>query len=184
MAEHKNMFPIVKISKVFGVSRSDYYSWMNHSPSDRTKKPAHEMQIKQIFLHSGRTYGSPRIRQQLLRDGETASRPKVARLMKKRAIAQKLTFHSNRGINIVAKSLGNDWTPDRWFAKSMSRKDNCWDDAAAENFFKTLVQNYLTENQQLAASSGVSFYPFFNNSTGHKTFILLRLFLHSDSATY
>ncbi|MDZ7695341.1 MAG: hypothetical protein U5K69_30210 [Balneolaceae bacterium] len=38
MAEHRHIFPIVKMSEVFDVSRSGYYSWMSREPSDRAKE--------------------------------------------------------------------------------------------------------------------------------------------------
>ncbi|MDZ7690902.1 MAG: hypothetical protein U5K69_07155 [Balneolaceae bacterium] len=38
MAEHKNIFPIVKMSEVFDVSRSGHYSWTGRGPSDRSKE--------------------------------------------------------------------------------------------------------------------------------------------------
>ena len=91
MAEHKHLFPIVKMSEVFNVSRSGYYSWKSRGPSDRTKENQRlRRRIKQIWLDSGKTYGSPRIHQQLLRDGETASRPRRARLMKKEGIQSQI----------------------------------------------------------------------------------------------
>lgn len=53
MAEHKNTFPIVKMSEVFGISRSGYYSWMSRGPSDRPKENrCLRKQIKQIWLDS------------------------------------------------------------------------------------------------------------------------------------
>ncbi|HLR33063.1 MAG TPA: IS3 family transposase [Fodinibius sp.] len=91
MAEHKNIFPIVKMSEVFDVSRSGYYSWMNREPSDRSKENRRLLKrIKQVWLKSGKTYGSPRIHQQLLRQGEQLSRQRVARLMRKEGIQSQI----------------------------------------------------------------------------------------------
>ncbi|MGK7371232.1 MAG: IS3 family transposase [Candidatus Halalkalibacterium sp. M3_1C_030] len=91
MAEHKNIFPIVKMSEVFGVSRSGYYSWMSREPSDRAKENQRLLGlIKKIWLKSGKTYGSPRIHQQLLRQGEQLSRRRVARLMRKEGIQSQI----------------------------------------------------------------------------------------------
>ncbi len=54
MAEHKNIFPIVKMSEVFDVSRSGYYSWMSRSPSDRARENQRLLGlIKKIWLKSG-----------------------------------------------------------------------------------------------------------------------------------
>ncbi|MDZ7693508.1 MAG: IS3 family transposase [Balneolaceae bacterium] len=91
MAEHRHIFPIVKMSKVFDVSRSGYYSWMSREPSDRAKENRRlTKQIKHIWLKSGKTYGSPRIHQQLLREGEQLSRRRVARLMRKEGIQSQI----------------------------------------------------------------------------------------------
>jgi len=231
MAKHKNIFPIVKMSEVFGVSRSGYYSWTGREPSDRAKENQRlTRRIKQIWLDSGKTYGSPRIHQQLLRQGEQLSRRRVARLMRKegiqsqirpkwvattdskhqlpvapnlldqdfttdrlgqvwvsdityipssqgwlylttimdladrqilgwsfskgmsagetiipawrqacqkRAIDQRLTFHSDRGIQYACEEFRDLLEARPLVRQSMSRKGNCWDNAPAESFFKT-----------------------------------------------
>lgn len=64
---------------------------MSREPSDRANENRRlPGLITKIWLKSGKTYGSPRIHQQLLRDGETASRPRVARLMKKEGIQSQI----------------------------------------------------------------------------------------------
>ena len=120
MAEHKNIFPIVKMSEVFDVSRSGYYSWMSRGPSDRAIENRRlTRRIKQVWLKSGNTYGSPRIHQQLLRDGETASRPRVARLMKKEGIQSQIrpkwvaTTHSKHELPVAPNRLDQDFSVER-----------------------------------------------------------------------
>lgn len=79
------------MSEVFDVSRSGYYSWMGRGPSDRAKENQRLLElIKKIWLKSGKIYGSPRIHQQLLRQGEQLSRRRVARLMKKEGIQSQI----------------------------------------------------------------------------------------------
>ncbi|MFH5886480.1 IS3 family transposase [Halalkalibaculum sp. DA3122] len=120
MAEHRHLFPIVKMSEVFGVSRSGYYSWMSREPSDRAKENRRlKRRIKQVWLDSGKTYGSPRIHQQLLRDGETASRPRVARLMKKEGIQSQIrpkwvaTTDSEHQLPVAPNRLDQEFTAGR-----------------------------------------------------------------------
>lgn len=120
MVEHKNIFPIVKMSEVFDVSRSGYYSWMSRGPSDRAQENQRlRRKIRKIWLDSGKTYGSPRIHQQLLRDGETASRPRVARLMKKEGIQSQIrpkwvaTTDSNHQLPVAPNRLGQDFSAER-----------------------------------------------------------------------
>jgi len=120
MAEHRHLFPIVKMSEVFGVSRSGYYSWTGREPSDRTQENRRLLRlIKKIWLKSGKTYGSPRIHQQLLREGETASRPRVARLMRKEGIQSQIrpkwvaTTDSKHQLPVAPNLLDQDFTADR-----------------------------------------------------------------------
>jgi len=239
MAEHKHLYPIVKMSEVFGVSRSGYYSWMGRGPSDRAQENQRLLGlIKKIWLKSGKTYGSPRIHQQLLRGGEQLSRRRVARLMRKegiqsqirpkwvtttdskhslpvapnlldqdftterlgqvwvsdityipssqgwlylttimdladrqilgwslsegmsagetiipawkaacqkRAIDQKLIFHSDRGIQYCCQQFRDLLNARPLVRQSMSRKGNCWDNAPAESFFKTFKSELPVE---------------------------------------
>jgi putative transposase len=64
------------------VSRSGYYDWLRrrHSPGRRERENlALRQQIREEFVRSRRTYGSPRLTRVL---GGTASRNRVARLMR------------------------------------------------------------------------------------------------------
>jgi transposase InsO family protein len=50
-----------------------------------------------------------------------------------------LLFHSDRGVQYCSKEFRDAlavWCPQ--VRQSMSRKGNCWDNACAESFFKTL----------------------------------------------
>lgn len=231
MDDHKDQFSIVKMSQTLGVSRSGYYRWRGRGPSKRAlANKKFTKQIRRIWEDSGKTYGSPRIHATLLADGETISRPRVARLMKKAGIASQIrptwvtTTDSGHALpvapNILDRAfnptrLGQAWTSDitylpsreGWLyltaimdladrqiigwsladsmdaeattiiawekacsrrrpgknllfhsdqgvqyaagdftaelaaykvTQSMSRKGNCWDNAPAESFFKTL----------------------------------------------
>jgi len=70
MAAHNHLFPIEKMSKVFGVSRSGYYSWLGRAASRRTLQNQRlKKQIRRVWIESGKRYGSPRIHRQLQRSG-------------------------------------------------------------------------------------------------------------------
>jgi len=219
---------------------------MGRGPSDRTKENQRlTRRIKQIWLDSGKTYGSPRIHQQLLRQGEQLSRRRVARLMtkegiqsqirpkwvattdskhqlpvapnrldqefttdqlgqvwvsdityipsnqgwlyltttgdladrqilgwsfsegmradqtvipawrqacQKRAIDQKLIFHSDRGIQYACEEFRDLLEARPLVRQSMSRKGNCWDNAPAESFFKTLKTELQMEHPFISYS--------------------------------
>jgi transposase InsO family protein len=66
---------------------------------------------------------------------------------------QKLIFHSDRGIQYACEEFTNELSKHKNIERSMSRKGNCWDNAVAESFFKSLKtelvyhQNYQTRHQ-------------------------------------
>ena len=215
MADHSHRFPIAKMSRLFGVSRSGYYRWLGR---------------RQVWEASGRIYGSPRIHRQLTGEGWSVSRPRIARMMARMDIASRirrnwvattdsrhalpvatnlldrqftppglgqvwvsditylpssqgwlylttvmdladrqilgwnigkglqaketsiaafrqavakrrptsgLLFHSDRGIQYACREFSS-LLASRNITQSMSRKGNCWDNAPAESFFKTL----------------------------------------------
>ena len=69
-----------------------------------------------------------------------------------RPIMDELIFHSDRGIQYACKAFRN-LLKSSLITQSMSRKGNCWDNAVAESFFKTLKvervyqRAYLSRNE-------------------------------------
>lgn len=128
MDNHKDEFSIAKMSEVLGVSRSGYYRWRGRGPSERALENRRlKERIKQIWDDSYKAYGSPRIHQQLQKEGESASRPRVARLMKQLGIQSQIrpkwttTTNSNHSFpvapnlldrNFEANELGQAWVGD------------------------------------------------------------------------
>ena len=53
-------------------------------------------------------------------------------------ITEPLLFHSDRGIQYACKAFTNYLKSNHLVKQSMSRKGNCWDNAVAESFFKTI----------------------------------------------
>ena len=73
--------------KVFKVSRSRFYEWRNYIPSNHdNENRALLFEIRRIHEQSKASYGSPRITDELKSRGFKASKPRVARLMKKNGI--------------------------------------------------------------------------------------------------
>ncbi|CAI2768742.1 IS3 family transposase [Flavobacterium collinsii] len=60
---------------------------------------------------------------------------------------QKLIFHSDRGIQYACKDFVSILIKSNQIAQSMSRKGNCYDNAVAESFFKTLKTELLYQNK-------------------------------------
>jgi putative transposase len=218
--------------KVLQVSISGYYYWLQHPVGSRVRKEQQLLAcVKQVYQQSNCRYGSPRIAVELREQGIKASRPRIARLMRKHAIrsiirrkyrvqttdsnhnyaiadnyldrnfsanrlaekwvsdltyirtqegwlyltavldladrkvvgwalsetmeaevtsmaawrmavrnrpiTKSLLFHSDRGVQYACQQFRNQ-LKDMPVLQSMSRKGNCWDNAVAESFFKTL----------------------------------------------
>jgi putative transposase len=72
--------------------------------------------------------------------------------IRNRPIKNELIFHSDRGIQYACKVFRN-LIDNKLITQSMSRKGNCWDNAVAESFFKTLKverayrKTYATRNK-------------------------------------
>lgn len=58
--------------------------------------------------------------------------------LSKRNITKPLMFHSDRGVQYASNIFRNHLKDNPLITQSMSRKGNCWDNAVAESFFKTL----------------------------------------------
>jgi len=79
-------------------------------------------------------------------DAANTSIPAFQMAYKNRTPEKGLIFHSDRGVQYCAGSFRDfmrNFCPD--VRQSMSRKGNCWDNACAESFFKTLK----TEEEKL-----------------------------------
>lgn len=67
----------------FQISQSSYYHWLKHGTSERWKENESLLiEIMDIFEDSKRSYGSPRMTEELKVRGWNVSRPRVARIMK------------------------------------------------------------------------------------------------------
>lgn len=68
--------------KTFHISTSGYYDWLQREPSARWQENEYLLaRIKKIFALSDQSYGSPRITEELKKEGIKASRARVARIM-------------------------------------------------------------------------------------------------------
>jgi len=90
MKRYRNAFPLEKMAKVLGVSRSSYYR-----PQEPSKRSLENQEIvkkaREAYHKSRGTYESPRIHAALCRLGVKCSRARVARLMKKADLQAKMT---------------------------------------------------------------------------------------------
>jgi putative transposase len=84
-----------------------------------------------------------------------------------------LIFHSDRGIQYACEEFVDVLNKNTNLIRSMSRKGNCWDNAVAESFFKTLkVELVYHQKYQTRQEAELSIFEyietFYNTKRRHK----------------
>jgi transposase InsO family protein len=118
--DHRQEFPVGRMCKVLDVSRSGYYAWRGRPPSER-EMANRELykKIEDVYHESHGTYGSPRIYQELSRQGVSCSENRVARLMRLRGLkarqarTYKTTTKRNQADPVAPNVLKRDFEADR-----------------------------------------------------------------------
>ena len=86
--DHRAVYPVNLLCKLVELSRATYYRWVTPAPSDRFLDDAWlANDIVDIHRASRGTYGAPRIRGQLRRNGTRVGEKRVARIMVELGIA-------------------------------------------------------------------------------------------------
>lgn len=67
-----------------------------------------------------------------------------------RNVEQGLIFHSDRGVQYANNKFANVLNSYKKITRSMSRKGNCWDNAVAESFFKSLKTELIYGNKLIS----------------------------------
>ncbi len=81
-AEKAN-YPMHLLCRVLQVSRSGYYTWRRRKPSSRALEDERlRPKVLEAFETGRGTYGSPRVRDELIDQGVTIGRKRVSRLMR------------------------------------------------------------------------------------------------------
>ena len=106
------------------VSRSGYYDWLmrRHSPGRRERENrALRQQIREAFVRSRETYGSPRLARAL---GRRTSRNRIARLMRQERLwaRQRSKFR----VPTTDSRHGEPIAPNRLHALQVQRPDQVW----------------------------------------------------------
>jgi putative transposase len=111
--------------KVFKISKSSYYQWLKNGSSTRWQENEKLLtKIETVYHLSHKSYGSPRIHKELKAQGFTASRPRIARIMRSagiRALASKrfvVTTDSKHKYPVVENVLNRGF--------SVERKNQVW----------------------------------------------------------
>lgn len=127
MRDHCLEFGLRLMSRVLWVSRSGYYAWLIRSESARSAENRQLLPlIREAYLRSRRTYGSPRVTDELRDLGVLCNEKRVARLMRLNGIRSKtvkrfrVTTDSKHKQPVAPNLLGRKFTaagPDRvWLA--------------------------------------------------------------------
>jgi transposase InsO family protein len=117
-------FEVSMMCEVLQVSRSGFYAWAGRArraPSQRrTRRQELVGQIRDVHEQSGRTYGSPRVFQELAARKVGVCVNTVARLMKEAGIRSIMhrrfvpqTTDSNHGLPVAPNRLGQRFAADR-----------------------------------------------------------------------
>ena len=106
--------------RVLEVSRSGYYGWLDRPESLRAKRHRDlTVKIRRAHIASRKIYGSPRIHEDLIDQGERVGKSTVAFLMSKASIQSKVhkrfvvTTDSRRTRNPAKNVLGGIFTSDK-----------------------------------------------------------------------
>jgi len=86
---------------------------------------------------------------------------------------QSIIFHSDRGIQYACEEFTSHIDSYKSITRSMSRKGNCWDNAVAESFFKSLKTELVYHHKyQTKKEAGLSIFEyietFYNTKRRHK----------------
>jgi transposase InsO family protein len=114
----KDEYPVNLLCEALEVSRSSYYDWIKREPSPRSLEREKVIeQIRRIHIESDRTYGSPRIRKELIDHQITLNIKTVAKYMKQAKIQAKMhrrfkvsTTDSNHQMPVFENKLDRNFT--------------------------------------------------------------------------
>lgn len=77
-------YPMPVMCRIYEVSMSGYYAWLNRSPSQRTQEDARlELEIRAAHQRTRQTFGPERLKDNLDKNGVNTSIYKVKRLINK-----------------------------------------------------------------------------------------------------
>jgi transposase InsO family protein len=113
----KATYPVRVLCRTLQVSPSGFYAWCRRSLSLRAKEDAAlKVDIRAAHVASDKTYGSPRIHEDLKADGQQVGRKRVARLMREEGIEGqrkrrfRVTTDSRHSHPVAENHLNRDFT--------------------------------------------------------------------------
>jgi transposase InsO family protein len=120
MDQHRSTHGVQKMCRIIGASRSGYYIWKKQSQNRRQKENEKIlMEIREAHTRSRRTYGSPRITDELRSNGTKCGKNRVARLMKIHGIVGKAkkkfkaTTNSEHNLPVAENILNQNFVAEK-----------------------------------------------------------------------
>jgi transposase InsO family protein len=120
MKVHEGEFPVVFMCEIFSVSTSGYYTWRKRDNSKKEGKDLRLLRaIEDVHNSSRKTYGSPRVFDQLKGLGHEVSKTTVERTMKKHGIRAKtkkkfrVTTDSKHNLPVAPNLLKQNFSPEK-----------------------------------------------------------------------
>ena len=123
----RQWFPVLMMCRLLDVTASSFYAWRRRGPSRRAKEDERlKRRIGEVHAESDGVYGSPKVLDELLDDGERVGKHRVARLMRELGLKGcpkkrcKVTTDSDHGFSVAPNHLARDFTAtapnQRWVA--------------------------------------------------------------------
>ena len=117
---NQETFAVTRMCDMMNVSQSAYYDWLKRPESARSIEDRRlGEEVKKIHKKSRKTYGTRRIRQELVEDGEAVSRKRIGRLMKQQGLESKsrrkfkATTNSNHDRPVAPNLLDREFLVDQ-----------------------------------------------------------------------
>jgi len=104
--------------RLFKIHSNGFYAWCEKPLSDRAIEDQRLLKlIKEFYIASGGTYGSPWIHRDLREAGETCSVHRVAKIMRNNKLKAQIGYKrryikGGKTANVAGNILGRDFNPD------------------------------------------------------------------------
>jgi putative transposase len=116
MSEQRGTHSVEKMAEILRAARSGYYCWIEGRKSARAVEEKELVeQIREIQGEMRHSYGSPRMREELLRRGRHVGKKRVARIMRENALGPQpkrrfvLTTRSEKGQEVAQNLLDRNF---------------------------------------------------------------------------
>lgn len=118
MKEWRHQFPVEVMSRLFEVSRSGFYAWLERGPSTRMQEDERlKVAIKAAHTRSRETYGVRRLQPELVSEGFKVGRDRLTRLRRSMGLRCqqkrkfKATTNSSHSLPVAENLLNQTFAP-------------------------------------------------------------------------